>query len=113
VRSARSANRLPITRNDREHEHRATAPVDELGEELVLLGTEIARLVTAEHDGVVDKKLFGRLGKTVAQLVGRGHALSIVLVRGRTYDARKPQRPIARRRAAQELELPARLAIDI
>ena len=106
----------PPSENDAraaEHQQAAAAAIDELRDHLQLIAGERAGLDAAENQAAIREQLFARLREAGDELVGVVDAEAHVLVVGRPLQRDQQQVGIVVHRAADELHLGPRLALEV
>ena len=99
-----------------EHQQAAAAPLDELGNHLQLIAREDAGFDAAEDQAAVLEQLFARLREPADELFGILRLVAEqphVFVVGRALQRDDLEVLVVRDRAAQELHLEARFALEV
>ncbi len=95
-------------------QHQPAAPAgDELLKSRLQGVVEQVIADATEHHSVVAKQSLLRARQTLRQLVGVLDAQTVILVFRRAYQGHEPDGIVRRHRAAEELYLEARLALDM
>ena len=112
-----SARGVPAAIGERElaaeQQQAAAAAIDELVDQFLLAGSEIAGFDRADDQSLIGEKILGAGGKAVGQFFGIGDSLAVDLVFAGADDGDDLHHAVVLFGLADELVLPARLAFDI